>query len=130
LSDFTKINRKPRSFPLTMVLCKTCFLAQLDYTTPAKYLYTERYGYKSGINQTMQDELKEIANKALKKIKKKNKDIVVIDIGANDGTLLKNYPKISTGLPLNPSKNSQRNLKIMPIKSLTTFLIIALIKKF
>jgi NDP-4-keto-2,6-dideoxyhexose 3-C-methyltransferase len=75
------------------MLCKQCFLVQLEYTTPQKYLYTERYGYKSGINQTMQDELKEIAQKALKRVKTNNKDTVVVDIGANDGTLLKNYPK-------------------------------------
>lgn len=93
LSDFVKINKKPKSFPLNMILCKDCFLVQLDYSAPTKYLYTERYGYKSGINQTMQNELKEIAKEALSKIKKQKKDIVAIDIGANDGTLLKNYSK-------------------------------------
>ncbi len=93
LSDFIKINRKPKSFPLNMVLCKDCFLVQLDYSAPTKYLYTERYGYKSGINQTMQEELKEIAQKSLKKAKKTKERIVAVDIGANDGTLLKNYPK-------------------------------------
>jgi SAM-dependent methyltransferase len=93
LSDFLKINRKPKLFPLKLLLCKKCFLVQLSNTAPQKYLYTERYGYKSGINQTMQDELKEITQKALKKIKHVSKDTTVVDIGANDGTLLKNYPK-------------------------------------
>lgn len=93
LSDFVKINRKPKSFPLNMILCKECFLVQLDYSAPSRYLYTERYGYKSGINQTMQEELKEIAQKSLKKIKKSDEKIFAVDIGANDGTLLKNYPK-------------------------------------
>jgi len=113
LSDFTKINRKPRSFPLSIVLCKKCFLVQLDYTTPAKYLYTERYGYKSDINQTMQNELKEITQKALKRIKTKTKDTVVVDIGANDGTLLKNYPKNIYRIAVEPitkfAKESQKN---------------------
>jgi len=93
LSDFVRVDRKPKSFPLNMVLCKDCFLVQLDYSAPSKYLYTERYGYKSGINQTMQEELKEIAQKCLKKTKKLKEKIVAVDIGANDGTLLKNYPK-------------------------------------
>jgi len=93
LSDFKKINRKPKSFPLKLVLCKECYLVQLESTTPQKYLYTERYGYKSGVNQTMQDELAEIAHKALKKIKVKDNKIVAVDIGANDGTLLKAYPE-------------------------------------
>lgn len=93
LSDFTKINKKPNAFPLRIVLCRNCYLVQLDYTVPQKYLYTERYGYKSGINQTMRDELKEIAQKALQKIGKNRKNFTVVDIGANDGTLLENYPK-------------------------------------
>ncbi len=93
LSDFTKKRIKQKSFPLNIILCKKCSLIQLDYTTPAKYLYTERYGYKSGINQTMQNELKEIVQEVLKKVKKSKDKLVVVDIGANDGTLLKNYPK-------------------------------------
>jgi len=102
LSDFTKTNRKPKAFPLTIVLCKKCFLVQLEYTTPQKYLYTERYGYKSGINQTMQNELKEITQKALQKIGKNKKNITVVDIGANDGTLLKNYPKKNYRIGVEP----------------------------
>ena len=93
LSDFVKVNRKPKSFPLNMILCKNCFLVQLDFSVPSKYLYNERYGYKSSINQTMREELKEIAQKSLKKIKKTKNKIIAVDIGANDGTLLKNYPK-------------------------------------
>mgnify|MGYP001620197414 CR=1 FL=1 len=87
-----------------MILCKDCFLAQLDYSAPSKYLYTERYGYKSGINLTMQNELKQIAQESLKLIKNRKEktrlpkpgtggQVVAVDIGANDGTLLKNYPK-------------------------------------
>jgi len=104
LSDFTTSNRKPRSFPLTMVVCRKCNLVQLDYTTPSKYLYTERYGYKSGINQTMQEELKGIVEKSLSKIKKTKDKIVAVDIGANDGTLLKNYPKKIFRVSVEPIK--------------------------
>lgn len=93
LSDFVKINKKPKKFPLRIVLCKKCFLVQLDYTAPSKYLYTERYGYKSGVNQTMRNELRQIVQECLKKIKKSREKIIVVDIGANDGTLLRNYPK-------------------------------------
>lgn len=104
LSDFTKTQKKPKSFPLTIVVCKKCSLVQLDYTTPAKYLYTERYGYKSGINQTMQDELKGIALESLKKAKKSKEKVVVVDIGANDGTLLSFYPKSVHTVAVEPIK--------------------------
>ena len=111
LSDFTTSNRKPRSFPLRMVVCKKCHLVQLDYSAPAKYLYTERYGYKSGINNTMQEELKGIAQKSLSKIKKTKEEIVAIDIGANDGTLLKNYPKNIYRVSVEPIKKLVRESK-------------------
>jgi len=104
LSDFLNNNKKPKSFPLRIVLCKNCTLLQLDYTTPTKYLYTERYGYKSGINQTMKNELKEIAIKSLSKIKKYKRKIVVVDIGSNDGTLIKNYPENIYKIAIEPIK--------------------------
>lgn len=104
LSDFTDKPVKQTSFPLNIILCKKCSLVQLDYTTPAKYLYTERYGYRSGINQTMRDELNGIAKDALKRLKKKKGKIVVIDIGANDGTLIQNYPKNVFKIAVEPIK--------------------------
>lgn len=93
LSDFIEIadNQKPPAYPLNMVMCKDCTLVQLQETTPASALYTERYGYKSGINQTMREHLAGIAVGAMKRCSVNYGDIVV-DIGANDGTLLKNYP--------------------------------------
>ncbi len=111
LSDFVKINRKPKSFPLNMILCKDCFLVQLDYSAPQKYLYTERYGYKSGINQTMQNELKEIAQKSLKLAGKSKDKIIAVDIGANDGTLLKNYPLSVYRIAVEPIRKFAKEAK-------------------
>lgn len=117
LSDFTKNKIKQKAFPLNIILCKKCNLVQLDYSTPAKYLYTERYGYRSGINQTMQNELKDIAKEALKRVKKSKDKIVAIDIGANDGTLLRNYPKTVYRVAVEPikkfAKESAKNSNIV-----------------
>jgi NDP-4-keto-2,6-dideoxyhexose 3-C-methyltransferase len=116
LSDFTRSNKKPKAFPLNIVLCKSCKLVQLDYTTPAKFLYTERYGYKSGINQTMKDELKNIVEESLKKTKTK-KQLVAVDIGANDGTLLSFLPKSVFRIAVEPirklAKESQKQADIV-----------------
>ncbi|OGH02452.1 MAG: hypothetical protein A2798_02225 [Candidatus Levybacteria bacterium RIFCSPHIGHO2_01_FULL_37_17] len=107
LSDFVKTNKKPKAFPLNIIICKNCKLVQLDYTTPSKFLYTERYGYKSGINQTMRDELKHIVNQALNKVKNKKK-LVAVDIGANDGTLLSYYPKSVFRVSVEPIRKYAR----------------------
>lgn len=93
LSDFRDDDKKPAQYPLDLLLCHNCFLVQLRHNAPQSLLYSEHYGYKSGINQTMRDHLKEIATKSLKKLENSDGKIVCVDIGANDGTLLKNYPK-------------------------------------
>lgn len=111
LSEFRKDNKKPKIFPLNLVLCTNCLLLQLRETTPPKYLYTKGYGYKSGINQTMQQELKEIALDALSKTKKTGKKIVAVDIGANDGTLLSFYPKNTYKIAVEPIKKFAKESK-------------------
>lgn len=105
LSDFVTTDKKPRKYPLDLILCINCSLVQLKHTVPQSALYTERYGYKSGVNHTMRNELREIVKASLRKIKdQKVKEIIVVDIGANDGTLLSNYPKNIFRVGIEPIK--------------------------
>ena len=79
--------------PLELVLCDAkkggCGLLQLRHTVSSEAMY-RNYWYRSGINQTMTDELTDIASDAAKVANLKAGDYV-IDIGANDGTLLRGY---------------------------------------
>ncbi len=104
LSNFRKDSKKPPKYPLDLILCRKCFLLQLRDNAPTSFLYTENYGYKSGINQTMQNELKEITKKSLSMVKKNKGKTISIDIGANDGTLLKFYPKRVFRIGVEPIK--------------------------
>ena len=93
ISDFIDGNNKPEAYPLSLVLCNNCNLLQLKDNIPPAALYTDRYGYRSGINRTMREHLAEIVRSVEKMAKPKHGDIV-IDIGCNDGTLLKSYNPI------------------------------------
>lgn len=104
LSGFARDNKKPQKYPLSLILCRSCHLLQLKHNTPRSLLYSENYGYKSGINQTMQRELSEIVEKSIKQIGKDGKKLVAVDIGANDGTLLKYYPKNFFRIGVEPIK--------------------------
>ncbi len=79
--------------PLELVLCNPksngCGLLQLRHTVSNEAMY-RNYWYRSGINQTMIDELRDISRKA-SKIADLGSGDFVIDIGANDGTLLRSY---------------------------------------
>lgn len=108
LSEFTSDVRKVPKYPLALVFCQSCTLLQLKYTTPPSLLYTENYGYKSGINYTMKQELQKIVQKAEDLIGKRNSKIVALDIGANDGTLLSNYSKKILRIGVEPIKKFVR----------------------
>jgi len=59
----------------------------------------------------MREELKGITEKSLSKIKKTKEKIVAVDIGANDGTLLKNYPKKIYRVSVEPIKKLAKESK-------------------
>lgn len=92
LSEFNvKGDPKPESHPLNLVLCEECTLLQLRDTVPSSSLYTDNYGYYSGISNTIKADLKNITESVMSKTSLTPNDVVV-DIGSNDGTLLKDYP--------------------------------------
>ena len=101
LSDFVDKTYDMRLYPLSLVLCAECTLVQLRESTPPEVLYTENYGYRSGINGTIRADLKDIVEKATK-LKPNPK--IVVDIGANDGTLLSNYDKSIRRIAIEPIK--------------------------
>ena len=79
--------------PLELVLCSKnnggCGLLQLKHTVSNETLYRQ-FWYKSGVNQTMIDALYDITSSAENLVMLNSNDIVM-DIGANDGTLLRSY---------------------------------------
>lgn len=104
LSDFIDdSSSSPIRVPLTMTLDRKSGLLQLKHTAPFEHMYQE-YWYRSGINKTMTAELKGIAQKAASLIKLEEGD-AVLDIGCNDGTLLRFYPKASYKVGFDPAKN-------------------------
>ena len=76
--------------PLELVFCENCTLVQLKHTAPQELLYSRFYWYKSGVTDTMKKALRDITQKAEQFFNLKQGD-VVLDIGSNDGTLLRTY---------------------------------------
>jgi len=59
----------------------------------------------------MRSELKEIAEKCIDKLDDSTKKILAVDIGANDGTLLKNYPDNVKKVAVEPVKKLAKDCK-------------------
>ena len=81
-----KHQKVPRG-KLILVICNRCKLVQLSENFNLKKMYGNNYGYRTGLNISMVNHIKDKINFLKKKFKIKKEDIV-IDIGANDGTLL------------------------------------------
>ena len=76
--------------PLELVYCPDSQLLQLAHRVDPARLYGSHYGYRSGLNRSMIDHLGGITRKLSRVVGLSSGD-TVLDIGANDGTLLKSY---------------------------------------
>ena len=90
VSDFVPDPRKGIKAPLEMVMCGHCKLVQLRDTAPQELLYSRFYWYRSGVTETMKKALRDITQDIESRIPLKAGD-VVLDIGSNDGTMLRTY---------------------------------------
>ena len=114
--------------PLELMFCENCTLVQLRHTAPQELLFSGYYWYKSGVTQTMRDALLDVAQEIERKIELSVGD-VILDIGSNDGTLLRHFSK--QGLAL-VGVEPATNLKEEGQKDLTYFIdqFCKLIKNF
>ncbi len=89
VSDFVTSKGEHHKAPLELVRCSECGLVQLRHTFPRGSLY-RHYWYRSGISGTMKAALADITAKACELARPESGDIVM-DVGCNDGTLLRSY---------------------------------------
>lgn len=80
--------REPH-FPLRVGFCENCTMVQIDYTIPKEDMFSN-YPYVSGTTKTLTKHFKETAER-LANTYGLNSESLVIDIGSNDGTWLKQY---------------------------------------
>ena len=90
---FPKPGQDVETGPLELAKCRetnpdTCGLVQLQHSFAPQTMYGENYGYRSGLNSSMVAHLGAIAASAKKSVDLQPRDIV-LDIGSNDGTLLR-----------------------------------------
>lgn len=106
VSDFISDDEEPRAGKEDLTLCfeENTKAVRLDKVTNPKSMYG-KYWYRSGINQTMTNELKGIVESCLESIKVNEGD-VWLDIACNDGTLLKHVPKNLIKVGIDPVDES------------------------
>ena len=81
-------------FEVVLGFCESCKLTQLRHSYDLSKVFTDSYGYESGINTSMSEHLIKKAQ-LLQKTYKITRGIAV-DIASNDGSLLNGYYGLST----------------------------------
>jgi hypothetical protein len=90
ISDFLAPGQAVERAPLALVRCAACGLVQLRHTVDRDRLY-RTYHYRSSVNETMVAALQDVVADATSRVHLEPSD-AVLDIGCNDGTLLRQYP--------------------------------------
>ena len=98
----------PQKYPLDLYQCQHCSLLQLGYVVPKEELYEEYY-YVPSISKTGLRHFESLANKLKSQLELK-KGSLVVDIGGNDGSLLKFFKKKYRVVNVEPAKN----IKVLP----------------
>ncbi|MBI3839410.1 MAG: class I SAM-dependent methyltransferase [Planctomycetia bacterium] len=79
---------------------RACGLLQMTVSVPPAILYTD-YWYRSGTNRTMTEHLGGIVSELVEMVGKPTAR--VLDIGCNDGTMLRHYPATYVRYGIDPS---------------------------
>jgi SAM-dependent methyltransferase len=107
--------------PVDLVQCEDCELVQMKQTYSLEEMYGDNYGYRSGLNATMVEHLKNNMTYIQNMTSLKPNDII-LDIGSNDGTSLnflagKNYQLIG----IDPSSDKFREFYHSDINLVSDF---------
>lgn len=134
-SYLTRSQLKQKEFkaPLEVYFCHNCHLAQLLHIVDRKYIYSQ-YDYFSSTSPMLVKHFEEYAVEVYKQFPKQAKQLVV-DIGSNDGVLLKPFKKIGAKvLGIDPAKNIAKIANSQGIETIADFFsskkVPGLIKKY
>lgn len=98
------VKNKEHFFPLELLYCKNCKLIQLSYVVNPDLLF-KNYLYVSSTSQTFVNHFELFAKDVFSELHLEKEDLV-LDVGSNDGILLKPFKKLGCRvLGVDPAEN-------------------------
>ena len=90
--DLDEIDKKEQTFPLSLSFCSVCGLVQLEHVVSPSLMFAE-YPYVSSTTDTFRDHFSQMAEEVTN-VCGVGPNSLVVDIGSNDGILLKPFQKL------------------------------------
>lgn len=117
-----------QKFPLEVLICSECELAQLSYFVPKEVMFSN-HTYLSGMTKSLSNHFKKIINNINTDFNKENQSKTILDIGSNDGTFLKEAKALNWEiLGIESSNNISKIANKNGIKTLNHFFNLDLAK--
>jgi SAM-dependent methyltransferase len=104
VNDFHPIGQRPKEesrYPAEIVFCPNCHLLQSGYIVDPKIIFPASYPYTSSTTKVLRDNFAELFREVSDLFPLTPEDLV-IDIGSNDGNLLRNFQGHSRVLGITP----------------------------
>lgn len=114
-----QLGQPEQFFPLTLCLCENCSLVQLVDIIPKDVLF-KSYPYFSSVSKTFVHHCEELGEEAAQRFLNKSRPLV-IDIGSNDGVLLKPMKNYATVLGVEPATNVAKFANFQGIETINDF---------
>lgn len=115
------LSKPEKHYPLKVMVCKVCWLVQTEDYTEAGELFSSDYAYFSSTSSSWLAHAAQFAEKLIKMLDL-NENKLVIEVGSNDGYLLKNF--LATGvacLGIEPTASTAAVAKQLGISVLQEF---------
>lgn len=114
------LNHPEPKYPLDVVFCSNCGLVHLRTIVPGETMF-RHYIYVSSTSETMRIHFSELSKEAVKKMNASPSSLVV-DIGSNDGSLLKAFKSLNMRTAgVEPAANLAHLANEAGIKTLNAF---------
>ncbi len=111
--------KKEKKFPLAVVVCKKCGLSQLSIIPNTKFIFS-KYDYLSSSSKALSNHYEKLVKQIIKKYDVFSND-TFLDIGCNDGILLKHYPKNFKNIVGIEPSDASKHIKEKRIKLIKKF---------
>jgi len=114
------LDKEEKTFPLEACFCNKCKLVQLSYVVDPKIMF-RNYVYVSSTTKTLQLHFKKMAEEIAKELGF-NKDSLAVDIGSNDGVLLKPFKDLGMqAIGVEPATNIAKIAEQNGIETINDF---------
>ncbi|MCM5557654.1 class I SAM-dependent methyltransferase [Pleomorphomonas sp. JP5] len=110
-----------RSFPLAVMVCESCFLAQTTENVPADAIFHDDYAYFSSFSPSWVEHARRYAEAMIGRFSL-GKDSLVVEVASNDGYLLQHF--VGAGIPvlgIEPAGNCAREAEERGVPTLIDF---------